>query len=86
MSGIRKEEAFAELIREYENLWIALVEKNGEEIVVGAGKTPSEALSQARDKGFTDTVLFSVPSFTESFAYYGRPLPRLDRMSASTLG
>jgi hypothetical protein len=66
---VKKEEAFAELVREYENLWVALIEKGGEELVVGAGRTPKEALAKARDKGFTDVVLFSVPSFSSSYAY-----------------
>lgn len=66
---VKKEEAFAELVRQYENLWVAIIEKNGEEVVVGSGTTPKEALSNARDKGFTDVVLFSVPSFSYSLAY-----------------
>lgn len=66
---VKKEEAFAELVRQYENLWVAIIEKNGEEVVVGSGTTPKEALSNARDKGFTDVVLFSVPSFSHSLAY-----------------
>ena len=69
MPAQKKEEAFAELVREYENLWVAIIEKDGEEIVVGAGATPKEALTKARDEGFVDVVLFSVPSFSSSVAY-----------------
>jgi len=69
MPAANKEEAFAELVREYENLWVAIIEKGEEEVVVGAGSTPKEALSNARDKGYTDVLLFSVPSFSCSFAY-----------------
>ena len=65
----KKEEAFAELVREYENQWVALVENNGREEVVGSGQTPKEALNQAKEKGFTDVLLFSVPSFSHSLAY-----------------
>jgi hypothetical protein len=69
MPAANKEEAFADLVRDYENLWVAIIEKDEEEIVVGAGITPKEALAKARDKGFTDVVLFSVPSFSSSFVY-----------------
>jgi hypothetical protein len=69
MSAAIKEEAFAELIREYENLWVALIEKDGKEFIVGSGETPTEALSQARAKGFVNAVLFSVPSFSHAFIY-----------------
>lgn len=69
MPSTTKEEAFAELIRDYENLWVALVEKDGEEFVVGSGETPTEALAQAKAKGFTNAVLFSVPSFSHAFIY-----------------
>jgi hypothetical protein len=69
MSTVTKEEAFAELIRQYENLWVALIEEDDQEVVVGAGKTPREALSDAESKGFTNTILFSVPSFSESYVY-----------------
>ena len=68
-AATKKEEAFAELVREYENQWVALIETGGKEEVVGSGSTPKEALNQARQKGFTDVVLFSVPSFSHSFAY-----------------
>jgi len=69
MPAANKEEAFAELVRAYENQWVAIIEKGGEEIVVGAGRTPKEALSSARDKGFKEVILFSVPSFSSSLAY-----------------
>ena len=64
-----KEDSFAELIKDYESLWVALIDKGGEEIVVASGKTPSEALSQAAARGFSNAVLFSVPSFSEAFVY-----------------
>ena len=69
MSELDKATAFAELIRPYENQWVALVEKDGEEFVAGAGETPAEALAEAKSKGFSNTTLFSVPSFSEAFAY-----------------
>jgi len=69
MPAANKEEAFAELVREYENLWVALIEKDGEEFIVGSGESPTEALTQAKAKGFTNAVLFSVPSFSQAFIY-----------------
>ena len=69
MPAVIKEEAFADLVREYENLWVALIEKDGEEFIVGSGETPTEALAQAKAKGFTNAVLFSVPSFSQAFIY-----------------
>ena len=68
-TATKKEEAFAELVRGYENQWVAIIEKNGKEEVVGAGQTPKEALNQAHENGFTEVVLFSVPSFSHSLAY-----------------
>jgi len=69
MPATIKEEAFADLVREYENQWVAIIETDGKESIVGAGTTPKEALAQAREKGFTDVLLFSVPSFSHSLAY-----------------
>ena len=69
MATVDKETAFAELVRDYENLWIAIVEKGGQEVVVGSGQTPTEALGEARTKGFADAVLFSVPSFSRALIY-----------------
>ena len=46
MPVIDKETAFAELVREYENQWIAIIEKDGKEFVAGSGQTPSEALTR----------------------------------------
>jgi hypothetical protein len=69
MPAANKEEAFADLVREYENLWVALIERDGKESIVGSGETPTEALAQAKAKGFTNAVLFSVPSFSQAFIY-----------------
>jgi hypothetical protein len=62
-----RETAFAELMRDYENLWVALDEKDGERIVVGSGRTALEAATTAEANGFPDAVLFKVPSFSSSF-------------------
>ena len=62
-----KETAFAELTRDYENLWIALDERNGDRVVVGSGHTALQAATMAEKKGFPDAALFKVPSFSSSF-------------------
>lgn len=64
-----KETAFAELLREYENQWVAIVEKEGVEVVVGSGETPAAALAEAKNKGFATSTLFSVPSFSQAYIY-----------------
>jgi hypothetical protein len=61
---IDRETAFAELVRGYENEWIALVEKDGADFVVGSGATAVEAVNQAREHGYPEARLFKVPSFS----------------------
>jgi len=69
MSATNKEEAFADLVREYENLWIAIIEKDGVEHVVAHGVTAVEASNEATRKGYTQPMLFKVPSFKSRFVY-----------------
>lgn len=69
MSAATKEEAFAELIRKYENLWVAIMEKDGVEFVVGQGHTAVEAAKEAADKGHPQAMLFKVPSFSARFIF-----------------
>ena len=64
-----KETAFAELIRDYENLWVAIVEKDGVEFVMGHGQTAVEAANQAKEKGYPEAMLFKVPSFKTRFIF-----------------
>lgn len=66
-SVIDKETAFADLIRDHENQWVAIIEKDGVEFIVGMGKDAVEAASDASEKGFPDAMLFKVPSFTATF-------------------
>lgn len=60
--------AFPEIIREYENKWVALAEIDGKETVVGSGDDATQATLQAKARGFIETVLFKVPSFHVSYA------------------
>lgn len=61
------ETAFAELVRPYENQWIAFVEEEGQRVIVGSGRNAVEAIADAEAKGFLDVILFKVPSFSTSF-------------------
>jgi heterodisulfide reductase subunit A-like polyferredoxin len=69
MQAIDKETAFAEVIRDYENLWVAIVEKDGVEFVMGHGQTAVEAAKEASEKGYPQAMLFKVPSFKSRFVY-----------------
>jgi hypothetical protein len=63
------ETAFAELLRPYENLWVAIIEKDGVEFVVGNGSTAVEAINLAREHGYPQPRLFRVPSFDLRLVY-----------------
>ncbi len=67
--SVNKEEAFAELVRQYENMWVALIETDGGEFVVGHGSTAVEAANEAKEKGYSQAILFRVPSFSSRFVY-----------------
>jgi hypothetical protein len=67
MPAICKEDAFAELVREYENLWVAIAETDGVEYIVGHGSSAVQAANEAREKGHADAMLFKVPSFKSRF-------------------
>ena len=69
MPTTNKEEAFAELVREYENSWVAIVEDHGRECVVGHGPTAVDAANEASAKGYPQVLLFRVPSFDTRFIY-----------------
>ena len=58
-----KESAFADLIKDHENRWVAITEKDGVESIVGTGNTAAEAVNEATVKGYSQAVLFKVPSF-----------------------
>lgn len=55
--------AFLKQLEEHENEWVAFVEKDGAEIVVGSGKDAVEAIRDAETQGFSNAVLMKVPSF-----------------------
>jgi hypothetical protein len=62
-----KETAFAELVRDHENQWIALDDRDGVKFIVGSGRDAVEAAHDADSNGFPDAILMKVPSFSSSF-------------------
>jgi hypothetical protein len=62
-----KELAFLAELRKYENKWVAILESEEGEIVVGSGKDAVEATNEAEARGFKDAVLFFVRPFDKSF-------------------
>lgn len=67
MPPIDKETAFADLIKDYENQWVAIDERDGVEFVVGHGRDAVEAAEDAEKKGFPNAILCKVPSFNSTF-------------------
>ena len=48
----------------YENKWVAIDES--EEKIVGVGDDAFEATEDAQRRGYSDTILFKVPSFDDA--------------------
>ena len=62
-----KELAFLSQLEEHENEWVAFIEKDGAETVVGSGKDAVEASRAAEERGFPDAILMKVPPFDRGF-------------------
>jgi alkanesulfonate monooxygenase SsuD/methylene tetrahydromethanopterin reductase-like flavin-dependent oxidoreductase (luciferase family) len=58
-----KELAFLKELAQHENRWIAFIESNGTETIVGSGNDAVEAMQEAEKRGFADAVLMRVPPF-----------------------
>jgi len=58
-----KELAFLSQLEQHENEWVAFIEKDGAEIVVGSGKDAVEAIEDAEKRGFRNAILMKVPPF-----------------------
>lgn len=58
--------AFLKQLEQHEDEWVAFVEENGAEIVVGSGKDAVEAIRDAEKHGFSDAVLMKVPPFDKA--------------------
>ena len=61
-----QEMAFVEALRQHENRWVAFIEVEGVEAIVGSGADAVEAIAEAEVKGFIDAVLLKVPAFNSS--------------------
>jgi hypothetical protein len=62
-----KELALLKQLEEPEDKWVAFIEQDGAEIVVGSGKDAVEASRDAEERGFPDAVLMKVPPFARGF-------------------
>ena len=58
---------FSKLFAEYKGLWVALTEDNQ---VIAANKSAQKAYAEAIKKGYSDPILFKVP--TEDMPFIGR--------------
>ena len=61
------ETAFADALKEYDDQWIAFIEDDGIRRIVGSGRNAVEAVASAEANGFTEAILFKVPSLRASF-------------------
>jgi hypothetical protein len=59
--------ALGDVIEDYENKWVALIERNGEDLVVGVGSDAVEAIADSKAKGFEDPILMKIPRFDVGF-------------------
>ena len=67
MPAVDNETAFAELVREFEDKWVAIDDRDGVKSIVGSGKDAVEAAQEAEAKGYPDAALLRVPSFSSTF-------------------
>jgi hypothetical protein len=67
MPAADTETAFANLLRNYEDQWVAIDDRGGVKFIVGTGKDAVEAAEDAERKGFPDAALLRVPSFSSTF-------------------
>jgi hypothetical protein len=62
-----KEVAYLNELRKHENQWVAVLESEDGDVVVGSGKDAVEATRDARARGFDDVVLFWVRPFNARY-------------------
>jgi hypothetical protein len=55
--------AFLRQLEQHEDEWVAFIEKDGVETVVGSGRDAVEAIRDAEKRGFANAVLMKVPPF-----------------------
>jgi hypothetical protein len=61
------ESAFADDLTQYEGKWLALVESEGLQRVVGSGDDAEQAMGEANAKGFGDAYLYKVFPFDQAY-------------------
>ena len=61
------ENAFANMVKDYENQWIVFIERDGMRVIVGSGQNAVEAVASAEANGFPNAILFKVPSLRTTF-------------------
>lgn len=57
--------SLTEQFRDYEDKWVAILES--ETRIVGSGADPLEAKADAERKGYSEIMLFQVPTFDEMY-------------------
>ena len=62
--------AFLAQLEQHENEWVAFIQEDGAETVVGSGKDAVEASRAAEERGFPDAVLMKVPRFDRGLIAY----------------
>jgi len=62
-----KEVAYLNELRKYESKWVAVLESEDGDIIVGSGSDAVEAKRNARSKGFDRVVLFWVRPFNGKY-------------------
>jgi len=58
---------WTKIYKKYKGLWVAL--RNDEKTVIASGKTVKQVMERAREKGYSQPILFRVP--TKIIPYVG---------------
>ena len=58
---------FVEDLNGYEGKWLALIESDGSQTIVGSGNDAEQAMSEATAKGFGEAFLYKVFPFDQSY-------------------
>lgn len=62
-----KEAMFLRELEKYENQWVALVRSGDTETIVASGEEYAVAKQSAQAQGFSEPVLYKVPSFNTGY-------------------
>jgi hypothetical protein len=67
MTAEEVESVFAEDLTPYQGKWLALVESEGVQHIVGSGADAEQAMKEATAKGFSDAYLYKVFPFDQAY-------------------